>query len=85
MSTNFEQMTKGFIVREGVSAPPDAHAYLQSISEVLDSIAPRTRTESRRLSVARENLNHLRRQVKRMSEQIKVFEEQKKLQETQEE
>lgn len=78
---NFVEMQRRFILSEG-HAPPDMNAYIQSVEEILNAFTPRTATDSRRLSIARENLRNLRRYGRRlqqenseMRERLSVLEE----------
>ena len=60
----------------GEGKSPSVASYIQSISEVLGSITPRTRTDERRIEVARANLKEVRRHMRRLQEQVTVLEEQ---------
>lgn len=71
---DFAKIVKDFIVNEGYN-PPDGLAYIQSVDEVLSNITPRTRTDERRLMVAKESLKNLRRELRRLQERVKVLEE----------
>lgn len=66
-------MTQDFILNEGQG--PSVVSYIQSLSEVLESIKPSTVSDMRRLEVAKENLLNLRRHVRRMDEKMKFLEE----------
>jgi hypothetical protein len=71
---DLRRMTREFLMGEGKS--PSVASYIQSISEVLGSITPRTRTDERRIEVARANLKEVRRHMRRLQEQVTVLEEQ---------
>ena len=71
---DFRRLTREFLLGE-VRAPSLA-TYLQSIGEVLDAVKPRTRTDERRIEMARANLKEVRRHMKRLQERVNVLEEQ---------
>jgi len=54
-------------------------SYIQSISEVLESITARSRTDERRIEVAKANLLEVRRRTRRLTERVSVLEEQVKI------
>ena len=71
---NLRQMTRNFLLHE--TKTPSIASYIQSISEVLGAINPRTRTDERRIEVARANLIEVRRHMRRLQERVSVLEEQ---------
>ena len=74
--TDLRRMTREFLF--GESKAPSVASYIQSISEVLHSITPRTRTDERRIEVARANIKEVRRHMRRLlEEQVQVLEENK--------
>ena len=54
---DFRRLTRQFIQNEGKG--PSVSSYLQSISEVLQNISPRSRTDERRIEMARQSLDRL--------------------------
>ena len=74
---DFRRMTREFLLGEGTA--PSLASYIQSISEVLGSITPRTRTDERRIEVARANIKEVRRYTRRLQERVDVLEEQVKV------
>ena len=74
---DFRRMTREFLL--GESRAPSLASYIQSVSEVLQSITPRTRTDERRIEVAKANLIEVRRHTKRLQERVNVLEEQMKV------
>ena len=74
---DFRRMTREFLL--GEAAPPSLASYIQSISEVLQSITPRSRTDERRIEVAKANLREVRRASRRMQERVDILEEQVKV------
>ena len=71
---DFRRMTREFLL--GESQPPSVASYIQSIGEVLGSITPRSRTDERRIEVAKANLKEVRRHTRRLQERVTVLEEQ---------
>ena len=74
---DFRRMTREFLL--GEAAPPSLASYIQSISEVLQSITPRSRTDDRRIEVAKANLREVRRASRRLQERVDILEEQVKV------
>lgn len=77
MMVDYRKMTRRFML--GEVQRPSIYSYLQSISEVLDSINPRTQRDSRKVEMARTNLQEVKRQFRRMNERLNVLEEQLKV------
>jgi hypothetical protein len=67
-------MTREFLLGEGKA--PCLASYIQSISEVLESVTPRSRTDERRIAMAKSNLVEVRRHARRLQERVTVLEEQ---------
>jgi len=74
---DFRRKTREFLL--GESTAPSLASYIQSVSEVLTSITPRTRTDERRIEVARANLKEVRRYTRRLQERVNLLEEQVKV------
>lgn len=55
---------------------PATSSYLDSISEVLENIMPRSKKDARRIEMAKESLKQVRRQTRRLQERVNVLEEQ---------
>ena len=70
-------MTREFLL--GESTAPSMASYLQSIGEVLNSVTPRSRTDERRIEMAKSSLKEVRRQSRRLQERVSVLEEQVKI------
>jgi polyhydroxyalkanoate synthesis regulator phasin len=71
---DLRRLTREFLL--GESSAPSVASYIQSIGEVLHSITPRSRTDERRIEVARANLKEVRRHMRRLQERVTVLEEQ---------
>tara|TARA_R110002020_G_scaffold74257_17_gene190199 strand:- start:480 stop:731 length:252 start_codon:yes stop_codon:yes gene_type:complete len=71
---DLNRLTREFLLGEGKK--PSVETYIQSISETLAAIMPRSQRDIRRVEIAKSNLNEVRRHCRKMQEQIKVLEEQ---------
>lgn len=49
--------------------------YLQGLEEIISNIKPKSMTEERRLSLARQHLKEARRSARRMQNELQVLEE----------
>ena len=74
---DLRRMTREFLL--GESRPPSLASYLQSISEVLGAVTPRSRTDERRIEMAKQSIKEVRRHAKRLQERVGVLEEQVKI------
>ncbi len=74
---DFRRMTREFLL--GERRAPSLGSYIQSVSEVLESITPRSRTDERRIEIAKESLKEVRRCSRRLQERVNVLEEQVKI------
>ena len=72
---DLRRLTREFLLGEG-RAKPSVVSYIQSIAEVLESVNPKTRTDERRIEVAKANLQEVRRHTRRLQERVSVLEEQ---------
>tara|TARA_R110000787_G_scaffold88051_5_gene187156 strand:- start:467 stop:715 length:249 start_codon:yes stop_codon:yes gene_type:complete len=66
-------LTRKFLLGEGRSA--GLSSYIQNLSEILGQMKPRSRTDQRRMEIARENLREIRRHVRKLEEKINLLEE----------
>ena len=76
MSLDYYKMTKEFLLHEGNIPEANIMAYVQALSEVIANMKPRTQVESRRLSMAKQQLKEIKKMARKMQEQIRVLEEQ---------
>jgi|TARA_Y100000296_G_scaffold10030_1_gene11515 polyhydroxyalkanoate synthesis regulator phasin len=72
--TDLRRMTREFLL--GESRSPSIASYIQSVSEVLECLTPRSRTDERRIEIAKQSLREVRRHSKRLQERVNVLEEQ---------
>ena len=71
---DLRRMTREFLL--GESRDPSLASYIQSISEVLESVMPHTQRDKRKIEVAKANLKEVRRHTRRLQERVNVLEEQ---------
>ena len=71
----FYKMTKEFLLHEGEIPDVNIITYVQSITEIINNMKPRTKSEGRRLSMAKQQLKEIKKMARRMQEQISVLEE----------
>ena len=71
---DFRRMTREFLLGEGKA--PSLASYIQSISEVLEAVAPSTKRDSLRIERAKANLKEVRRHARRLQKRVTVLEEQ---------
>jgi len=72
--TDLRRMTREFLL--GESRQPSIASYIQSVSEVLECLTPRSRTDERRIEMAKQSLREVRRYSKRLQERVNILEEQ---------
>jgi DNA repair ATPase RecN len=75
MNTNYYKMTKQFLLHEGQIPDANILTYIQALAEVIENMRPKTQVESRRLSMAKQQLKEIKKMARRMQEQINVLEE----------
>jgi len=75
MNANYYKMTKDFLLHEGRIPEANILAYVQALSEVIENMKPRTQVESRRLSMAKQQLKEIKKMARKMQEQLTVLEE----------
>jgi len=73
-----DKMHQDFILNEGI-INPGIGSYIQSLMDVLSRFTPKTVGDSRRLEIAKENLNNIRKHVRRLEERVGTLEEQIKI------
>ena len=66
-------LTRRFLLGESRAA--GVASYIQNLSEILGQIRPRSRTDERRMEIARENLREIRRHVRKLEEKVNLLEE----------
>ncbi len=71
----FHKMTREFIVNEGNVPSPTIFTYIQSLSETLSNMRPKTQSESQRIAIARQHLKEIKRNARKLQEQVSVLQE----------
>ena len=66
-------LTRKFMLGEGKNA--GLASYIQNLSEILGQMRPRSRTDERRMEIAKENLREIKRHVRKLEEKVKILEE----------
>ena len=75
MSIDYYKMTKEFLLHEGRIPDANIMTYIQGLSEAIDNMKPRTQVESRRLSMAKQQLKEIKKMARKMQEQLVVLQE----------
>jgi hypothetical protein len=70
----FNRLTSQFVLDEGKEAPSLA-SYIQSLKEIVYSLSPRTKTEARRIEIAKSHLREINLYTKRLEEENKHLQE----------
>jgi len=71
---DWDSMTRKFLIGEGHS-PPGVRSYIQSLSEILKAINPKTQTEKRRVEIALEHVREIKRHTRKLEERVLMLEE----------
>ena len=71
---DFGAMTKKFLLGETLDKP-GLMSYIQSLEEIVYSIRPSSKSESRRLEIAKEQVRNIKRHSRRLAERVKTLEE----------
>ena len=74
MSETLNRQWREFVLEESL-ADKDIFSYIQALEEYIKYSKPRTLTEKRRLSVAKQNLKEVKRFARRMEGKIEVLQE----------
>jgi len=70
----FNRSESRFVLDEGREAPSLA-SYIQSLKEIVYSLSPRTKTESRRIEIAKSHLREINLYARRLEEENKHLHE----------
>ena len=71
---DWDSMTRKFLIGEGHN-PPSVRSYIQSLSEILKAISPKTQTEKRRVEIALEHVREIKRHTRKLEERVLMLEE----------
>jgi len=75
---DFGTMTRKFLLGEGHS-PPSMHSYVQSLSEILRNLNPKTQIEKRRVEIALEHVREIKRHTRKLEERVLMLEDKLKV------
>jgi septation ring formation regulator EzrA len=74
------KITRSFLMAtEGKAERPNVFSYLQSITETLGQMRPKSGRERNRVEMIRSNLREVRRHIRSLEKEIMVLEEQVKI------
>ena len=71
---DFHKITKKFMLGESFQTP-SVSSYLQSLKETLDGLRPSSKSDMRKIEIAKEHLREVRRNVRRLQERVDLLEE----------
>ena len=71
---NWDSMTREFLLGEGHN-PPSVRSYIQSLTETLKAIKPKSQTERRRIEIALEHVREIKRHTRKLEERVSILEE----------
>jgi len=74
MSDTLNRQWREFVLKESL-ADKDIFSYIQALEEHIKYSKPKTLTEKRRLSVAKQNLKEVKRLARRMEGQLGLLQE----------
>ena len=71
---DFDLMTRKFLLGEGRKSP-GMRSYIQSLSEILNTLNPKTQIEKRRIEIALEHVREINRHTRKLEEKVLMLEE----------
>ena len=74
MSVDFYRMTRRFLLGEE-KAKSSIFTYIQGLQETLTNFTPRSKTDSRRVSMAREQLREIKRKARQLQNEVELLQE----------
>jgi hypothetical protein len=74
MAINFNNLTRRFLLGEERSKS-SIFTYIQGLQETLTNFTPRSKTESRRVSIAREQLREIKRYARKLQNEVELLQE----------
>lgn len=69
---DFDKITRRFLT-EGQM--PSVASFIQSLEEVIGKLRPNTRTDERRVEIAKSHLKEIRRSVRRLQNEVTLLQE----------
>lgn len=76
MNNLLNSITWRFIKEGSAKTQPSIRSYIQSISEIIEAVSPKSRTDERRLEIAKNHLLEIKRSVIRIEEKNTFLQEQ---------
>ena len=70
---DLDKMTRRFLTEGQL---PSVASFIQSLEEVLTKLRPNTRTDERRVEIAKSHLKEIRRSVRRLQNEVTLLQEQ---------
>lgn len=74
MSVDFYRMTRRFLLGEE-KAKSSIFTYIQGLQETLTNFTHRSKTDSRRVSMAREQLREIKRYARKLQNEVELLQE----------
>ena len=74
MAINLNDMTRNFLLGEEKSKS-SIFTYIQGLQETLTNFTPRSKTDSRRVSMAREQLREIKRKARQLQNEVELLQE----------
>jgi len=71
---DFRRMTKRFLLGEKLDTP-GLMSYIQSLEEIVYTLRPSSKSEHRRIEIAKEHVRNVKRHSKRLMEKVTTLEE----------
>ena len=72
--TDLRRMTKNFLLGERLDTP-SLMSYIQSLEEIVYALKPSSKSEHRRIEIAKEHVRNVKRHSKRLMEKVTTLEE----------
>ena len=71
---DLRKMTKNFLLGERLDTP-SLMSYIQSLEEIVYALKPSSKSEHRRIEIAKEHVRNVKRHSKRLMEKVSTLEE----------
>jgi len=75
---DWDSMTRKFLIGEGHNSP-SVRSYVQSLSEILRNLNPKSQTEKRRVEIALEHVREIKRHTRKLEERVLMLEDKLKV------
>jgi len=75
---DWNSMARKFLIGEGHN-PPSVRSYVQSLSEILRNLNPKTQVERRRVEIALEHVREIKRHTRKLEEKVLMLEDKLKV------